>query len=264
MANKILKRIYVLLLFLVFSLNVQALSSTQLGSDCELVVRFENFARYSSSSDALSWHGLDVDFAKALLKEANCSYKFVSLPWGRSIKMLESGEIAMMLSMSPTKQRERFAYFIGPQRNETIVFVTHKSRPHTLHKYQDLLTLPAPVAIHRDAVYGPDIDSLLKNTAQVEDRFTVITNNKLRISMLKHGRISGFFAEKYNMLYQAENNPDYMQVEINPFVINQTPVYIALSKQSVSPKLKARLEAALTRLKQSGKIQAILKKYKLD
>lgn len=264
MANKILKRIYVSLLFLVLSLNVQAKMGLQAQSECELVVRFENFARYSNQADTLSWHGLDVDFAKALLEEANCRYKFVSLPWGRSIKMLESGEIGMMLSMSPTKQRERFAYFIGPQRNETIVFVTHKSRPYLLNSYQDLLTLPAPIAIHRDAVYGADIDALLKNTPNVEERFTVITNNKLRISMLKHGRISGFFAEKYNMLYQAENNPDYMQVEINPFVINQEPVYIALSKQSVSPKIKDRLEEALERLKQTGKIQKILKKYKLD
>lgn len=233
-------------------------------SDCHLVVRFENFARYSSQVDVLSWHGLDVDFAKALLEEAKCSYKFVSLPWGRSIKMLETGEIAMMLSMSPTKQRERFAYFIGPQRNETIVFVTHKSRPYILKSYQDLLTLPAPVAIHRDAVYGPEVDSLLKNTLNVEERFTFVTNNKLRVSMLKHGRISGFFAEKYNMLYQSENNPDYMQVEINPFIINREPVYIALSKQSVSPKIKQRLEVALMQLKHSGKIQNILKKYKLD
>jgi polar amino acid transport system substrate-binding protein len=249
---------------LVFSLNLQAKIGMQAQPDCELVVRFENFARYSNQTDILSWHGLDVDFAKALLEEANCSYKFLSLPWGRSIKMLETGEIAMMLSMSPTKQRERFAYFIGPQRNETIVFVTHKSRPYTLESYQDLLTLPAPIAIHRDAFYGPEVDALLKNTANVEERFTVITNNKLRISMLKHGRISGFFAEKYNMLYQSENNPDYMQVEINPFVINREPVYIALSKQSVSPKIKARLEQALEKLKQTGKIKAILKKYKLD
>jgi len=73
----------------------------------------------------LSWYGLGVDFAKAFLEEADCSYKFVSLPWGRSIKMLETGEIAMMLSMSPNKQRERFAYFIVPQRNETILFVIH-------------------------------------------------------------------------------------------------------------------------------------------
>lgn len=236
----------------------------RVNSECNIVVRFENFARYSNQADALSWHGLDVDFAKALLEEANCSYRFVSLPWGRSIKMLETGEIGMMLSMSPTKQRERFAYFIGPQRNETIVLVTYKSRPYILKSYQDLLTLPAPIAIHRDAVYGPKVDALLKNTLNIEERFTVITNNKLRISMLKHGRISGFFAEKYNMLYQSENNPDYMQVEINPFVINREPVYIALSKQSVSPKTKARLEQALERLKQTGKIRAILKKYKLD
>lgn len=44
-------------------------------------------------------HGLDVDFARALLDEFGCNYRFVSVPWGRALKMLEIGEIDMMLSV---------------------------------------------------------------------------------------------------------------------------------------------------------------------
>ena len=255
-----MKKLYVLLLFLVCSAHAQGESE----QGCDIVVRFENFARDAKKVDTLSWHGLDVDFAHALLKEAGCDYRFINLPWGRAIKMLETGEVSMMLSMTPTEKRQQFAYFIGPQRLETIVLVTHKLWPYKVNHHQELLLLPAPVAIHKDAFYGEEMARMLSSTPDIENRFIVITDNKLRLSMLKHGRISGFLAEKYNMIYQSENNPDYMHIKVNPFIINQAPVYIALSKYSVSLKNKHRLEQALLRLEKNGTIRRILDKYKLD
>jgi polar amino acid transport system substrate-binding protein len=37
----------------------------------------------------MAWHGMDVDFAKALLEQADCKYRFVDMAWGRAIDLLK-------------------------------------------------------------------------------------------------------------------------------------------------------------------------------
>lgn len=261
-----MKLLYVFLIYLVYTQSALAASALPKNTDepCRLVVRFENYAKHSGADNNLTWHGLDVDFAKALLDQAQCSYSFVSVPWGRALKMLELGEIDMMLSVSQSAQRAKFANFIGPQRNETIVLVTHKSRPYQLNNLSQLLALPAPIAIHKHAFYGERVNKMVAEHASSNKHFIVIADNKLRMSLLRHGRLSGFFAEKYNMQYQKAHNPEYMQVEVNPLIINKEPVYFALSKKSVDEQLLIRLEKAFNALQRSGGIKKILEKYGLD
>ncbi|TMN70854.1 transporter substrate-binding domain-containing protein, partial [Pseudoalteromonas maricaloris] len=81
--------------------------------------------------------------------EAGCDYQFINVPWGRALKMLAEGKLDMMLSVTRTSEREQFAYFIGPQRMETIVFAMNRSRPFTVNSLTDLFALPVPVAIQK-------------------------------------------------------------------------------------------------------------------
>ncbi|WP_194710101.1 substrate-binding periplasmic protein [Pseudoalteromonas sp. S16_S37] len=233
-------------------------------NNCELIVRFENYSAQSLQDEQMRWHGLDVDFAKALLDEAGCSYRFVSIPWGRALKMLELGEIDLMLSVSKTAQRMRFAYFIGPQREENIVFATNATRPFFIESLEALFSLPKPVAIQRGAYYGEAFEARMKKEIDSEEKFIYVPDNQLKLNLLRHGRISGFLEEKYNIVYQRQYNPDFIEIEIAPFIVNVEPVYIALSKQSVSRPIIDKLLIAFERLNDAGKFEQILKKYKLD
>ncbi|WP_409455173.1 substrate-binding periplasmic protein [Pseudoalteromonas sp. MMG012] len=146
-------------------------------SACEYVVRFEDYGAQSKLDKSLNWHGLDVDFAKALLDEAHCTYRFVSVPWGRALKMLEIGEIDMMLSVSKTALRMQYAYFIGPQRMETIVFAMNTNRVFDVPTVESLFTLPSPVAIQRDAYYGEAFDKRMVQELDVDSHFIYVPDN---------------------------------------------------------------------------------------
>ncbi|MCO7189326.1 MULTISPECIES: transporter substrate-binding domain-containing protein [unclassified Pseudoalteromonas] len=239
---------------------------TPVTASCELIVRFENYAAQSRQDNNLTWHGLDVDFARALLDEAGCHYQFINVPWGRALKMLAEGELDMVLSVSRTPEREQFAYFIGPQRMETIVFAMSRSRPFAVHTLTDLFTLPVPVAIQREAFYGHAFNErLLLEQSKVESqRFIYVADNQRKLSLLKHGRIAGFLEEKFNVLYQSQHNPDFAQITVSPLVVNREPVYYAMSKQSVSARELQQLAAAFKRLQHSGRLKQILAKYGLD
>ncbi|TMP30040.1 ABC transporter substrate-binding protein [Pseudoalteromonas rubra] len=239
---------------------------TPLAAGCELVVRFENYAAQSRLDSTLKWHGLDVDFARALLEEAGCGYQFINVPWGRALKMLAEGKLDMVLSVTRTPEREQFAYFIGPQRMETIVFAMSRSRPFTVNTLSDLFALPVPVAIQKGAFYGRVFNELLlREQAKVESqRFIYVADNQRKLSLLKHGRIAGFLEEKFNVLYQSQHNPDFAQITVGPLVVNREPVYYSVSKQSVSAKELQQLQAAFERLQHSGRLKQILAKYGLD
>ncbi|WP_261594591.1 substrate-binding periplasmic protein [Pseudoalteromonas holothuriae] len=232
--------------------------------NCELIVRFENYSAQSQQDAQLRWHGLDVDFAKALLDDAGCGYRFISIPWGRALKMLELGEIDLMLSVSKTAQRMRFAYFIGPQRQENIIFATNAKTPYYVKSIEALFSLPKPVAIQRGAYYGAKFEARMKQEVDSESQFLYVPDNQHKLNLLRHGRISGFLEEKYNIIYQTQHNPDFVEIEIAPLIVNQEPVYIALSKQSVSQSTIEQLKNAFERLEHAGKFDQILKKYQLD
>ncbi|CAM4434194.1 MULTISPECIES: substrate-binding periplasmic protein [Pseudoalteromonas] len=228
---------------------------------CELVVRFENYAAQSKLNDDLVWHGMDVDFAKALLDEAGCSYRFVSIPWGRALKLLEEGDIDLILSVTKTPVREQFAYFIGPQRMETIVFAMNSGEPHQLDSLESLFHLSKPIAIQRNAYYGEAFTARLARRTDSETQFIYVPDNQVKLNLLKKGRIAGFLEEKFNILYQSKNNPDFEKFAISSLVINENPVYFAFSKARTSSERLQRLSQAFERVKRSGKLAQITAKY---
>jgi polar amino acid transport system substrate-binding protein len=247
-----------------FLLLFQSTACFATASDCEFIVRFENYSAQSQQDDSLRWHGLDVDFAKALLDEMGCGYRFVSMPWGRALKMLEQGGIDLMLSVSKTAQRMRYAYFIGPQRMENIVFATHATRPFFIATIEDLFSLPIPVAIQRGAYYGSAFEQRMKQEIDTDKHFIYVADNQLKLNLLRHGRIAGFLEEKYNIIYQTEHNPDFVEIDMAPVVVNSEPVYFAISKRSVTKTQIVAFEEAFERLRHAGKLEQILKKYKLE
>ncbi|MCF2857512.1 transporter substrate-binding domain-containing protein [Pseudoalteromonas sp. SMS1] len=229
-----------------------------------MVVRFENYAAQSRLDEETGWHGMDVDFAKALLDEAGCEYKFVSIPWGRSLKMLETGDIDLVLSVTKTQERQNYAYFIGPQRMETIVFAMNAQRRYTVDTMEDLFSLPVPVAIQQGAFYGAKFTDRYQQLKKHETQFIFVPDNQTKLSLLKHGRIAGFLEEKFNIIFQSDNHPDFMTIEIASLVINESPVYFAFSKRRTSMARLERLEAAYQNLQKTGQFQRILKKYQLQ
>ncbi|WP_440054872.1 substrate-binding periplasmic protein [Pseudoalteromonas sp. T1lg65] len=238
------------------------ISCSSLG--CEITVRFESYAMQTVPDEVPTSHGLDVDFAKALLREANCQHRFVSVPWGRGIQLLKKGKIDLMLSVSKTPEREVYIHFIGPQRNENIVFAMNRQFQYNIDSLEALFHLPYPIVIHKGAFYGKAFAERLEQRKEHDTQFIAMPDNQTKLSLLNTGRLAGFLEEKYNIMYQQEHNPEFSNIVISPYIIHQNPVYFAFSKESVSERQLKLFEQAFERLKSSGKLKEILKKYKLD
>jgi polar amino acid transport system substrate-binding protein len=223
-------------------------------------VRLEQYSPESHKNLKNRWFGIDMEFTQALLSEANCEFEVIEVAWARALAMLGSGEIDMVLNMSKTKNRETLFYFIGPIRSETIVFAMQKNAQYILNKTDDIITLDKPVAVQRNAYYGDEVQKLLQHE-EFQDMFITVTENDTKLALLKHGRVSGFLEARRNIIHGVKNDINFEGIWFHPFVIHQDPIYFALSKKSVSPKLKQRLADAFARLIAQGKIKKIVSKY---
>lgn len=243
-----LKHLFVFALFL---FSTRALS-------CELVVRVEDYAAQSHRDENQQWQGIDIELTKALLNQAGCSYRFVPVPWGRALKMLEVGELDVMLSVSKTTERTKFAHFIGPQRIEKIKIVSKADPTIVVSSFKDILKIPLPLGIQEGAYYGESFNAFNKTLAPADRYFFKVPNNDTKLSLLIKNRIFGFLEEQLNIEYEIRHELTPKDVFVHPIIVNQAPVYFAFSKESVSNNQLKAIERAFNHLTFSGVFEQIL------
>lgn len=201
---------------------------------CELVVRVEDYAAQSHRDENQQWQGIDIELTKALLNQAGCTYKFVPIPWGRALKMLETGNLDMMLSVSKTTERSKYIHFIGPQRIEQILVVSKASPKIILNRFEDIKSTPLPIGVQEGAFYGSDFTKYVSSLSNPDTYFFKVPNNDTKLSLLIKDRIFGFLEERLNIEYEIRHQLTPRDVYIHPLVVNEAPVYFAFSKASLT------------------------------
>ncbi|TMO56406.1 substrate-binding periplasmic protein [Pseudoalteromonas phenolica] len=243
-----LRQLFAFALFL-FSINVLS---------CELVVRVEDYAAQSYRDENMQWQGIDIELTKALLNQAGCTYRFVPVPWGRALKMLEMGKLDVMLSVSKTEKRTQFAHFIGPQRIEKIRIVSKANPSIILTSLSDVLNTPLPLGIQEGAYYGESFTRFTQSLGTPDKYFFKVSNNDTKLSLLTKGRIFGFLEEQLNIEYEIRHQLTPKDVFIHPVIVNQAPVYFAFSKASISKEQLNSIERAFNHLTFLGVFEQIL------
>lgn len=244
---------------MVFFLWVVLFSTPALG--CQLLVRFDYYPPQAYMDENKQWQGMDVELSKALLDRVGCDYRFIRLPWGRALDKLAKGQIDMMSGVLKTPKRQKFAYFVGPQRQENMMLVSLASNPITLERLYNIGTLNTPIGIQRGAYFGADFTNLMAADKQFKAHFLVLPNHKMKLSLLQKGRVSGFVEEKVNVLFELKKTPLFRRSELHLATVNVSPVYFALSRVSVTPALLVKLREAFEMLQQNKTLAIITHKY---
>lgn len=233
---------------------------------CVLSLRVNEFRPFIYKQESqlhTHWKGLDIEMAAALLSEAGCDFKPIEVPWVRGINMLESGDVDIMMNLSRTAQRKRFAHFIGPYRYESIHLITPEGTEINYQSLRDFYRLPGKVALQSGIYYGDEFNELYQSDPGFKARFLIVTSliENQRIAMMNRGRISGFLELKLHALYQKKENPmfEYTQMAATP--VNTTPTYFAFSKLSVNQTQMDKLTQAYQRLLSQKKLAQIEAKY---
>lgn len=217
------------------------------------VVGDEQFAPYSFvPADSDTPQGLDVELVNAVLDEAKVAHTLRLYPWERVKRMLDRREVEMAFQFAGTPERMAQYQLAGPIRTGSTVFMTsHKTAIQDWQRLDDL----APYVIGQ--VRGYAYESQFDQADLARD--TSAQNPRQLVSMLLAGRIDIIVGDRTQLLYFVREQRAQDNVRILPHALVQMPRYVAFAK---GDQARARLfGAALQRLQDSGKLQAIYKRW---
>lgn len=253
-------------ILLIIPVIILVIYSTLRANPCKITIRipetntYPPFFMYDANGKMT---GLAIELAEALLKEAGCSPVYISLPFARSLKYLESGQLNLMLNLSITEERKAYIKYIGPQLDETVVLVILKGTNYKLNSLDDLKKFPKPIGVERGKVYGKAFDLKREKDYSFRDKIDEVSDLLSNEKKLFSGRISCFLGYGYSIFYKMRTDPLYKNFSVHPFIINQDWVYFGFSKQSVSDELFRRLQEAYQSAKKKGLFEAIRLRYSL-
>lgn len=215
-----------------------------------------NFILYKNGT----WSGLTVDLTTALLEEAGCEYSIHQMPWKRALADLEDGHIDIMANLSFTKEREKFAYYIGPMNEEKMVLIVKKKSQYQIKTLDDFKRIPANFSMERGVYLGKAFDQKLKSDAEFRKKFSLFSGGDItNYERLALGRIGGFIADNFEASTHLKK---YQQLIVHPFTINHDWVFWGVSRKSVAPDNVLNLYQAYVRLKNRKALEAIINRYK--
>lgn len=213
---------------LIFSI---ILFSASVFGRCEISMRAHVFPPLAIKNNQ-QWSGIDIDYANILINAVGCKLKIVEAPWLRGLKLLEHGEIDLMVNVTKSVEREKYFYFVGPQRIEYIKLVSKKGGLPLIKTWQQLEALDAVIMRQRGSYLGEKFEQVLNKNAPLREKLVELAHNKTRLELLESGKIDAFLVDE--MFLKGLPNKLKNRLEIHPLVINSNPVFYAFSKASIT------------------------------
>ncbi|MBL0575287.1 amino acid ABC transporter substrate-binding protein [Aeromonas hydrophila] len=229
-----------------------------------LLVGWSSWHPFSFRDEQQQLQGLDIDLLEAIFNRAGFHANYSEMPWARVLRELEFGTIQLTMSANQTAERDLYARFTLPYRNEETVLLIRrqdKERWQEITQLSDLLSRPDfTIGLLRDFDYGTDFRTFMQSP-QMQQRLLVRLKMEPLIKLLLAGRIQGVVMDPMGLqqLNLAGLPLDQLTTLLD---IQQTPVHLMLSRRTTTPQQLQRLDEAIRALLQSPEYGQILARYR--
>lgn len=229
-----------------------------------LLVGWSSWHPFSFRDEQQQLQGLDIDLLEAIFNRAGFHANYSEMPWARVLRELEFGTIQLTMSANQTAERDLYARFTLPYRNEETVLLIRrqdKGRWQEITQLSDLLSRPDfTIGLLRDFDYGTDFRTFMQSP-QMQQRLLVRLKMEPLIKLLLAGRIQGVVMDSMGLqqLNLAGLPLDQLTTLLD---IQQTPVHLMLSRRTTTPQQLQRLDEAIRTLLQSPEYGQILARYR--
>ncbi|WP_259780767.1 substrate-binding periplasmic protein [Aestuariispira ectoiniformans] len=242
-----------------------SLLSTQARSDCGRVYSMAHsgdYVPYQYKDKDGSLVGLDVDIVQAVMVTMGCGLELREIPPKRAQRLLATGGLDLMAAASLTPQRQDFAYFSRPYRDERVVMFVSQGRYSTL---KDLTLADAVDQGYRIAAgvggwYGPEYGNL-KDRALKAGVLKLNSSTAQRIRMLLAHRVDIVVADLYVGYHHAILEGKAADITELPHVLNSDPVHFMLSRKTNTADQVEAFNKALSKVLMSESYRGLIRKY---
>ncbi|MCP1268330.1 substrate-binding periplasmic protein [Aeromonas hydrophila] len=229
-----------------------------------LLVGWSSWHPFSFRDEQQQLQGLDIDLLEAIFNRAGFHANYSEMPWARVLRELEFGTIQLTMSANQTAERDLYARFTLPYRNEETVLLIRrqdKGRWQEITQLSDLLSRPDfTIGLLRDFDYGTDFRTFMQSP-QMQQRLLVRLKMEPLLKLLLAGRIQGVVMDPMGL--QEMNLAGIPLDQLTTLLdIQQTPVHLMLSRRTTTPQQLQRLDEAIQALLQSPEYGQILARYR--
>lgn len=229
-----------------------------------LLVGWSSWHPFSFRDEQQQLQGLDIDLLEAIFNRAGFHANYSEMPWARVLRELEFGTIQLTISANQTAERDLYARFTLPYRNEETVLLIRrqdKGRWQEITQLSDLLSRPDfTIGLLRDFDYGTEFRTFMQSP-QMQQRLLIRLKMEPLIKLLLAGRIQGVVMDPMGLqqLNLAGLPLDQLTTLLD---IQQTPVHLMLSRRTTTLQQLQRLDEAIRTLLQSPEYGQILARYR--
>ena len=197
--------------------------------------------------------GFEVDFMNAIGEETGHDIEFVTMSFSGLIGALEAGRIDTVANqITVTPEREAKFAFSQPYVYDGAQVVVQKGNPKGINSTDDLSGKTVAVNL------GSNFEELLRalpNAADIDIK-TYETNFEQDVAL---GRVDAFVMDRVSTGQVIAKSPLQLEQAGQPFdeIRNALP----FRKDAAGEKLRTEVDAAITKLKDNGKLAEISKKW---
>jgi polar amino acid transport system substrate-binding protein len=231
-------------------------------ADCALTMGWDPWEPYQYRDVGGDVHGLDVEIVSAIADMSDCRLSFVSSDWATLLDQLRNGDLDILTGATRNEQREQFAFFTDPYRDESFRLYVRagEADEHASAGLEELLDAGFRLGVTQEYLYGGEV-AALEQDPKYADQFVPAAIGEVNYSRLLNNEIDGFLEDPYVAATVLRRKGLTGDIKAHPFVINTDPVSLMISKASVPEETAQRINASLAQLKSSDAYQAILDKY---
>ncbi|MFN3709103.1 MAG: substrate-binding periplasmic protein [Alishewanella aestuarii] len=211
-----------------------------------------------------NWQGVTIELLHMLVTDVGCQLDIIPSPWLRSLRLIERGELDVVVHMTYSLERSNQFYFIGPHHLEEIYLIgTAKVFAGITNVAQLKNYGSGTIAFLNGSYYGEEINNLI-NAKNSQKTFVPIVSNKDKISLLLNYRVDAVL-EDIMAFMSWRNELGAQDTKLKPILkVYENPVYFGFNKKTISTTQFDQLANAWQARFEDGSIQRILDKYQVD
>lgn len=204
--------------------------------------------------------GIDIELLKAIMNKAGCAYHLKNIPWERTKRYIQSGNLDLAIGASKTANRRPWANFSEPYRSETTaIFVRKDEYPiwNVAQNFTQLAHLKPRVAVIHGAFYG-EAWNKTKDVLFVHQ----LSKYEQLFKMLHSQRTNIVLNDLYNGKELIKEFGLQEQITTLDWNASIDEIHLMFSKKTVPQGDIDLINHAIRQLRASGEIDAIIRRYR--
>ena len=231
-------------------------------ANCRLTAGWDPWEPYHYIAAGGEVQGLDIEMIRAIAAQAGCEVTFAQGSWSDLLGQLRNGQVDVMMGATRIPERETFAYFSEPYREDSFMLYIIEGEQARVdnHSLEELMQDGFRLGVTQGYYYGEEFNEL-QMQPELAGQIVDASVGEMNFTHLLDGEIDGFLEHSPVATAIKRRRGDTDPIIATELSIGGGPVTFMFSRESVNEEIVSRFNAALQSIKDSGDHQRMLDRY---